>query len=242
MTTYKQTAESIAAFIANPNAMAVAKLPIREMVTKCIPGEKYFCTDTGQWSVAKDGESMITREYPDGTKDTYKNTKGKDYLFENGKTWQGLKHGESAYGKLKDEYDRYAMLALPGDTVVAVWDETQRVLRPNAYVTAIYVDNPFDISGDKKWVSRQFVLNNNPEDIHPIDIKQKDKNGKPMIVCTASLTAPVAVRESEFNAYIQRFYGGKVPEHLLPVIRNINAEKASNMSHMMGKSDNGLGK
>ncbi len=53
MTAYKQTAKTIDDIIGNRDCMAVAKLPIREMVTKVIPGEKYLCTDTGEYSIAK---------------------------------------------------------------------------------------------------------------------------------------------------------------------------------------------
>ena len=73
MTAYKQSKESIDAIIGNRDCMAVAKLPIREMVTKCIPSEKYLCTDEGKYNVAQEGEALITRTYEDGTKDTYKN-------------------------------------------------------------------------------------------------------------------------------------------------------------------------
>ena len=38
MTAYKQSAETIENIIGNRDCMAVAKLPIREMVTKFIPG------------------------------------------------------------------------------------------------------------------------------------------------------------------------------------------------------------
>ena len=72
MTVYTQSPETIKKIIDDDNCMPVAKLPLREMVTKCIPGEKYFCTDTGEYSVAKEGEALITRTYEDGSKDTYK--------------------------------------------------------------------------------------------------------------------------------------------------------------------------
>lgn len=73
MTAYVQSEQDIQNFIQHPNTMPVAKLPIVEMVTKCIPGQNYFCTDTGVSSPAKDGECLITRFYEDGSKDTYKN-------------------------------------------------------------------------------------------------------------------------------------------------------------------------
>ena len=87
---------------------------------------------------------MITRTYADGSKDTYKDKKGPKYVFEGEKdrkpiTWDTLQPGESAFGKLKDgpEYDRFAMLAKPEDTVEAVWNQTQQVLRPNAFITVM---------------------------------------------------------------------------------------------------------
>lgn len=232
MTAYKQTAETIDAIIGNHDCMAVAKLPIREMVTKVIPGEKYLCTDTGEYSVAKEGESLITRKYPDGSRDTYKNKKGPKYEFEGGKSWDELQPGESAFGKLKDgpEYDRFAMLAKPEDTVEAVWDETQKVTRSNSFVTVIYADNEFNIEGDNKWGSKQIVLNNNAGDIHPIDIQRKDKNGKPVVIGELPLTANPKAREKELRDYVQQHYKGEMPKHLLPVIRNINAEKNSSLS------------
>lgn len=227
MTAYKQNEETIKAITDNVNCMAVAKLPIREMVTKCVAGEKYLCTDTGVESVAKEGEALITRVYEDGTKDTYKNNKGPKYEFEGGKTWDGLQPGESAFGKLKDgpEYDRFAMLAKPEDTVDAVWDETQKVIRPNSYVTVIYNNKEFNLEGDKKWGSKQIVLNNNAGDIHPIDVQRKDKDGHPVVIGELPLTASPKAREDEFRAYIEEHYHGQTPKHLLPVIRNINAEK-----------------
>lgn len=53
MVSYRQTKTDIKKIL--DKGMPVAKLPIREMVTKCVPGEKYLCTDTGQYSVAKEG-------------------------------------------------------------------------------------------------------------------------------------------------------------------------------------------
>ena len=229
MTAYKQTEKSIAAFIANPKVIPVAKLPIREMVTKCIPGEKYFCTDTGMESVAEEGECLITREYPDGTKDKYKNNNGPKYEFEDGKTWETLQPGESAWGKLKDgpEYDRFALLAQPDDTVDAVWDETQKVLRSNAYITVIYADRPFNIEEDNKFESKQFVLNNNAGDIHPIDVQRKDKNGDPVVIGELPLTAKPKARKAELEEYVKKYYGGKMPAHLLPLLKIINKELAN---------------
>ena len=229
MTAYTQTQEGIEAFINNPNCMPVAKLPIREMVTRCVPGQEYFCTDTGMSSPAKEGESLITRIYPDGSKDTYKNKKGPKYEFEDGQTWDSLQPGQSAFGKLKDgpEYDRFAMLARPGDTVAAVWDETQQVQRPNAYITVIYANNDFNLEGDNKWGSRQFVLNNNAGDTHPIDLQRKDENGNPVVIGVLPLTADPKAREAELREYVAKYYQGEIPKHLLPVIRNINAEKAA---------------
>ena len=46
MTDYKQTKETIENILKNQDCMAVAKLPLREMVTKCIPGQEYFLTDS----------------------------------------------------------------------------------------------------------------------------------------------------------------------------------------------------
>ena len=229
MTAYKQTEKSIAAFIASSKVIPVAKLPIREMVTKCIPGEKYFCTDTGMESVAKEGECLITREYSDGTKDTYKNKKGPRYEFEGGKTWEALQPGESAWGKLKDgpEYDRFALLAQPEDTVDAVWDETQKVLRSNAYITVIYADKPFNMEGDNKFESKQFVLNNNAGDIHPIDVQRKDKNGNPVVIGELPLTAKPEARKAELKEYVKKYYGGEMPAHLLPLSKMINKELAN---------------
>lgn len=249
MTAYTQTKEGIEAFIAKPDCMPVAKLPIREMVTKCIPGEKYFCTDTGVESVAKDGESLITRTYPDGSKDTYKNKKGPKYVFEGEKdgkpiTWDDLQPGESAFGKLKDgpEYDRFAMLAKPEDTVEAVWDETQEVQRPNAFITVIYANSEFNLEGDAKWGSRQFVLNNNAGDMHPIDLQRKDKDGNPVVIGELPLTAAPEARESELREYVAQHYKGTIPKHLLPVIRNINAEKNANLPRGMLRRNGNDGK
>lgn len=228
MTAYKQTEKDIQKILDNPLCMSVVKLPIREMVTRVVPGEKYLCTDTGAYSIGKEGEALITRMYSDGTKDTYKNKKGPRYEFEDGKTWDGLAPGESAFGKLKDgpEYDRFAILARPGDTVEAVWDETQKVLRVNAYVTVIYADRPFDMSDDiKKFDSKQIVLNNNAGDIHPIDIKRKDKNGNPVVIGVLPLTAGLDSREAEFNEYIKKYYAGVVPGHLVAVLENIRLER-----------------
>ena len=59
MTHYVQSEENIDSIISNRDCMAVAKLPIREMVTKCIPGEKYFCTDESRENTAKEGESLV---------------------------------------------------------------------------------------------------------------------------------------------------------------------------------------
>lgn len=221
-----QSKETIDAIISNRDYMAVAKLPIREMVTKCISGKKYFCTDTGLESVAKEGEALITRTYEDGSKDTYKNNNGPKYKFEGGKTWSDLQPGESAFGKLKDgpEYYRFAKLAKPEDTVDAVWGETQQVTRPNSYIMVIYANNEFKIEGDNKWVNKQIVLNNNAGDIHPIDIQRKDKNGYPIVIGKLPLTASPKAREAELREYVAKNYNGKMPEHLLPVIRNINAE------------------
>ena len=235
MTAYKQTQKGIEAFIKNPDCMAVAKLPIREMVTKCVPGKEYLCTDTNKSSVAKEGECLITRVYPDGTKDTYKNKKGPKYQFEPKKTssgedkevtWDTLKPGESAFGKLKDgpEYDRFAMFAKPEDTVDAVWDETQVVTRPNSFVTVIYANNEFNLEGDAKWGSKQFVLNNNAGDTHPIDLLRTDRNGNPVVIGELPLTAAPLAKEKELRAYVAKYYKGKIPSHLLPVIRNIIAE------------------
>ena len=235
MTAYKQTAETIESIVQNRDCMAVAKLPIREMVTKVIPGEKYYCSDSGTYAVAKEGEALITREFPDGGKDTYKNKKGPKYEFEGGKSWDELQPGESAFGKLKDgpEYDRFAMLAKPGDTVEAVWDETQQVTRPNSYVTVIYADKEFNLEGDNKWGSKQIVLNNNAGDIHPIDLKRKDEKGNPVVIGTLPLTASPKAREAELREYVQQNYNGEMPQHLLPVIRNINAEKNAGLTKAM---------
>lgn len=235
MTAYKQTEESINNIIGSNDCMAVAKLPIREMVTKCIPGEQYLCTDTGEYSVAKEGEALITRTYDDGSKDTYKNKKGPKYQFEGDKSWDDLQPGESAFGKLKDgpEYDRFAMLAKPEDTVDAVWDETQKVTRSNSFVTVIYADNAFNLEGDNKWGSKQIVLNNNAGDIHPIDTQRKGKDGHPVVIGELPLTANPIAREKELRKYVAQNYNGEMPKHLLPVIRNINAEKNAGMSKVI---------
>ncbi len=244
MTAYKQSAEAIESIIDNRDCMPVAKLPIREMVTKCVPGEKYLCTDTGEYSVAKEGEALITRVYEDGSKDTYKNKKGSRYEFEGGRSWDELQPGESAFGKLKDgpEYDRFAMLAKPGDTVEAVWDETQRVTRPNSFVTVIYANNEFNIKGDNKWGSKQIVLNNNAGDIHPIDTERKDENGNPVVIGELPLTASPKAREAELREYVAQHYNGEMPKHLLPIIRNINAERNAGMSTAMINSKGSEGK
>lgn len=239
MTAYTQSEKNIEAIISNRDCMAVAKLPIREMVTKCIPGEKYLCTDTGEYSVAKEGDALITRTYDDGSKDTYKNKKGPKYEFEGEKTWDKLQPGESAFGKLKDgpEYDRFAVLAKPEDTVEAVWDETQRVTRANSFVTVIYANKEFNIEGDNKWGSKQVVLNNNAGDIHPIDTRRKDEKGNPVVIGELPLTATPKAREAELRDYVSKYYSGEMPKHLLPVIRNINAQKNADMPKIMTRSN-----
>lgn len=244
MTAYKQTAKTIDDIIGNRDCMAVAKLPIREMVTKVIPGEKYLCTDTGEYSIAKEGEALITRQYPDGSKDTYKNKKGPKYEFEAGQSWDNLQPGESAFGKLKDgpEYDWFAILAKPEDTVDAVWDETQKVTRPNSFVTVIYANKEFNLEGDKKWESKQIVLNNNAGDIHPIDTERKDEKGNPVVIGKLPLTANPTAREAELREYVAQHYNGKMPKHLLPVIRNINAEKNLGMTKVMMHNRGNTGK
>ena len=244
MVAYKQTEATINDIISRNDCMAVAKLPIREMVTKCVPGEKYLCTDTGEYSVAKEGEALITRTYEDGSKDTYKNKKGPKYEFEGGKTWDSLQAGESAFGKLKDgpEYDRFAVFAKPEDTVEAVWDETQKVTRPNSFVTVIYGDNAFNLEGDNKWGSKQIVLNNNAGDIHPIDAQRKDKDGHPVVIGELPLTASPKAREAELRDYVAKNYNGEMPKHLLPVIRNINAEKGAGLSKVMMNAKGNDGK
>ena len=245
MTDYKQTEETINDILSARDCMPVAKLPIREMVTKCIPGEKYLCTDTGVESVAKEGEALITRTYEDGSKDTYKNKKGPKYQFEGGKSWDDLQPGESAFGMLKDgpEYDRFAILAKPEDTVDAVWGETQKVTRPNAYVTVIYADRKFDISSEEtKYDSKQVVMNNNAGDIHPIDIQRKDKDGHPVVIGELPLTATPKAREAELREYVAKNYNGEMPKHLLPIIRNINAEKNAGLSNTMIHSKGNEGK
>lgn len=244
MVAYKQTEATINDIISHNDCMAVAKLPIREMVTKCVPGEKYLCTDTGEYSVAKEGEALITRTYEDGSKDTYKNKKGPKYEFEGGKTWDSLQAGESAFGKLKDgpEYDRFAVFAKPEDTVEAVWDETQKVTRPNSFVTVIYGDNAFNLEGDNKWGSKQIVLNNNAGDIHPIDAQRKDKDGHPVVIGELPLTASPKAREAELRDYVAKNYNGEMPKHLLPIIRNINAEKGAGLSKVMMNAKGNEGK
>lgn len=238
MTDYKQTKETIENILKNQDCMAVAKLPLREMVTKCVPGQEYFLTDSGTYAVAKEGEALITRVYEDGTKDTYKNKKGSKYQFEEeGVTWESLQPGESAYGVLKDgpEYDRFAMLAKPEDTVDAVWGETQKVTRPNSFVTVIYNDKEFNMEGDSKWGSKQIVLNNNAGDIHPIDTQRKDAEGNPVVIGVLPLTADPKAREKELREYVAEHYNGEMPKHLLPVIRNINAQKNAGMSRTVNK-------
>ena len=224
MTAYKQTLKSITLITENELSVPVAKLPIREMVTKVVPGKKYLCTDTGVYSEGKEGEALITRMYPDGTKDTYKNKKGPKYEFEDGKTWDDLKPGESAFGKLKDgpEYDRVALLASPKDTVNAVWDETQKVLRKNAYITVIYMNNKFDMSEKGKWGSKQIVLNNNAGDLHPIDTKRRDSKGNPVVIGKLPLTAKVQARKKELKEYVNKYYSGTTPAHLKPLEKTLN--------------------
>ena len=125
------------------------------------------------------------------------------------------------------------MLAKPEDTVDAVWDETQKVTRSNSFVTVIYADNAFNLEGDNKWGSKQIVLNNNAGDIHPIDTQRKDKNGHPVVIGELPLTANPNAREKELRKYVEQYYNGEMPQHLLPVIRNINAEKNAGMSKVM---------
>lgn len=107
----------------------------------------------------------------------------------------------------------------------AVWDETQKVLRPNAFITVIYANKAFNMDGDNKYSSVQFVLNNNAGDIHPIDINRRDKNGNPVIIGVLPLTASLEAREKEFNEYVEKYYNGDIPTHLLSIIRCINMQK-----------------
>ena len=84
---------------------------------------------------------------------------------------------------------------------------------------AIYADRKFDISSeDTKYDSKQIVMNNNAGDIHPIDAQRKDKDGHPVVIGKPPLTASPKAREAELREYV-------ATKHLLPVIRNINAEK-----------------
>ena len=245
MTAYKCTEESVNAIINDPNSMQVAKVPERELVTKCVPGEKYFCTDTTEWLVAKEGEALITRVYEDGTKDTYKNKKGPKYKFEDGKSWDDLKPGESAYGILDTgiEYDRYAFFARPGDTVEPVWGGVGEQTRPNAFVTVIYADRPFDISDENtKYDSKQPLLNNNAGDLHPVDPTLKDENGNPMIIGKLPITASPAAREKELREHNAKYHNGEMIKELLPVIRNINIEKNAGMSRVIANSKGNDGK
>ena len=245
MTAYKCTEESVNAIINDPYAMQVAKIPEREMITKCVAGEKYFCTDTGEWLEAKEGEALITRVYEDGTKDTYKNKKGPKYKLEGGKSWDDLKSGESAYGILETgiEYDRYAFFARPGDTVEPVWGGVGKATRPNAFVTVIYADRKFDISNeDTKYDSKQPLMNNNAGDLHPVDPNLKDENGNPMIIGKLPITASPKAREAELREYVAKNYNGEMPKHLLPVIRNINAEKNAGMSKIITNTKGNDGK
>ena len=49
------------------------------------------------------------------------------------------------------------------------------------------------------------------------------------------LTADPKAREKELREYVAEHYKGEMPKHLLPVIRNINAEKNAGMSASMSK-------
>jgi len=250
MTEYFQDKKQIDALLANPDCMPVAKLPLREMVTKCVPGEKYFCTDTSSERVAKEGEALITRFYPNGEKDTYINKKGPKYQFEAGEdgkpvTWDSLQPGQSAYGQLKDgsEYDRVAILANPKDLVHPVWgDPPQEVQRPNAFITVVYTSHKFDTTEDGKWESVQIILNNNGGDLHPIDLQRKDENGNPVVIGKLPLTADPNAKEAELRAYVDKYYKGEMPKHLLPVIRNINAEKSAKAPKAMSRNNGNGGK
>ena len=108
---------------------------------------------------------------------------------------------------------------------------------------AIYADRKFDISSeDTKYDSKQIVMNNNAGDIHPIDAQRKDKDGHPVVIGKLPLTASPKAREAEQREYIAKNYNGEMPKHLLPVIRNINAEKNAGMSKVITNTKGNDGK
>lgn len=101
---------------------------------------------------------------------------------------------------------------------------------------AIYADRKFDISSeDTKYDSKQIVMNNNVGDIHPIDAQRKDKDGHPVVIGKLPLTASPKAREAELREYV-------ATKHLLPVIRNINAEKNAGMSKVITNTKGNDGK
>lgn len=100
----------------------------------------------------------------------------------------------------------------------------------------------FNLEGDKKWESKQIVLNNNAGDIHPIDTERKDEKGNPVVIGKLPLTANPTAREAELREYVAQHYNGEMPKHLLPVIRNINAEKNLGMTKVMMHNRGNTGK
>ena len=85
-------------------------------------------------------------------------------------------------------------------------------------------------------------MNNNAGDIHPIDTERKDEKGNPVVIGELPLTASPKAREAELREYVAQHYNGEMPKHLLPVIRNINAEKNAGMSNIMTNSKGSDGK
>ena len=208
------------------NRMAVVKIPLREKIEKAIAGQEYFCSDEGKKRIAEDGMCFITRELPNGQIDTYMNKKGNKYVLENGKTWDDLAPGESAMGHLKGEpeYDRSAIWVKAGTRSQAVWDEVQVAQGSNAFLTTIYENNP---NAESPWDRTQTVINNNACDTHPVDLMRRDEKGNPKVIGVMPLTADLELREAELRAYVELYYNGEMPKHLLPIIRNINAQKSA---------------
>ena len=66
--------------------------------------------------------------------------------------------------------------------------------------------------------------------------QRKDKDGHPVVIGELPLTASPVAREKELREYVTQNYNGEMPKHLLPVIRNINAEKNASMSRVMANS------
>lgn len=72
----------------------------------------------------------------------------------------------------------------------------------------------------------------------PIDIKMHDENGNPVVIGESPLTAHPAVRRQELMRHVARYYNGKVPEHLYPVLENIHAEEMELMKNATRKVEN----